>query len=215
MKKNLKLMGGIFILLLFFAQAAIAQDDDVDSALDDSSKLKGLHVGSYFGLNYNNGWYLEFSPGAGYKITDWLIAGGGLSYFYASSFDFNQRGDKISSTAIGPRLFVKANVFSQFYAIGEYQFQSYKSKYKDASGNVVTNFGFCQDCDPNSPNYESCIANCSNKNESVLYLGGGYTSQFGKQLGFYTEFIIDVLYDRLHSPRSSPYTVRVGVFYTF
>ncbi len=215
MKKNLKLLTWVVAALFIFATTAQGQrNSEVDDALDDKSKLKGLHVGSYVGFSYNNGWLLDFSPGVGYAVKDWLILGAGINYSYSSTFDYFAQNDKVTSRTIGPRVFAKANVFSQFYAVAEYQYQSFNVKYRDPLGNVQDNVvNFCEDCDPTvDPN---CAENCFNRTESALFLGGGYSSSFGERLGFYTEFIIDVLYDRINSPRNSPYTVRVGVFYTF
>ncbi len=213
MKKNLRTLGLFVFAMIFFASTAMAQDDDetIDDAFSGGNKFSNIYVGSYVGFGYSNGWQLDFSPGVGYKIKDWLIAGGGLNYSYASAFDISQRGDKITSTTIGPRIFAKGNVFQQFYAIGEFQYLINKFKYTDAQGNKSDAVNFCEDCagDPN------CLETCYNKSETALYVGAGYASEFGKGMGFYTEFIIDVLYDRLRSLRPSPYTVRIGIFYTF
>lgn len=216
MKRNLRLLGIIFFALFIGTVSASAQKNkDVDEALDDKSKVSGLYVGSYVGFGYSNGWRLEFTPGVGYKLTDWLIAGAGLTYSYGSRFDYQVRNDKLSTTLIGPRVFAKANFYREFYGIAEYQYHTFSVKYRDASGNVNNNaVQYCQDCDPSNPN---CNNNCVNKNESALFLGAGYANQFGEGFGMYTDVIIDVLYgqNRLNSPRSTPYTIRIGVFYVF
>ncbi len=169
-------------------------DDDVEAALDDESKVSGLTVGSYLGFGYSNGWQIEFSPEVGYKLFDFLIPSAGFTYSYVEQFLSQNTNDKQFATLVGPRVNLKAKVFGQFYAIAEYQFLTYNWKYKDNFGNVTP---------------------IEKSSENAFFLGAGYSSSFGEGFGIYSDFIFDVLYDRINSPRPAPYTFRFGVFYTF
>lgn len=194
MKRNFRLLGIVFFAMFVFSVSASAQRDrDVDDALDDKSKVSGLHLGSYVGFGYSNGWQLDFSPGVGYRPLKWLLVEGGVTYAYTESFFSSVNNDKDFASLIGPRVGVKGNFYGQFYGLAEFQYLTYTWKQK-INGNVSELGKF---------------------NEKLFYVGAGYSSSFGDGFGLYTDFIFDVLYDRVNSPRSAPYTIRIGAFYTF
>jgi hypothetical protein len=196
MKRNFRLLSIIFFALFIFSVSAFAQKNkDVDEALDDKNKVSGLHLGSYVGFGYSNGWQLDFSPGIGYRPLKWLIVEGGITYAYTQQFLYTNSNDRQVASLIGPRIGIKGNFYRQFYGLAEFQYLSFKAKQKDGNGNVVYTF--------------------PSDFEKILYLGAGYSSSFGDGFGLYTDFIFDVLYDRVNSPRSTPYSIRVGAFYTF
>lgn len=196
MKRNFRLLGIIFFVLFVFSVSASAQrNKDVEDALDDKKKVSGLHLGSYVGFGYSNGWQLDFSPGVGYRPVKWLLVEGGVTYAYTQQFLFSNSNARQVASLIGPRVGIKGNVFRQFYALAEYQHLKFTAKEKDNNGNVVYTF--------------------PSASENIFYLGAGYSSSFGEGFGLYTDFVFDVLYDRVNSPRSTPYTIRIGAFYTF
>lgn len=182
----------LFALVLSISLSA-QRNKDVDDALNDKSKVSGLHVGSYVGFGYANGWQLEFAPGVGYRVFDFLIVEAGVNYSYTEQFFSNASNDKQYATLFGPRVGIKGNIYGQFYGLAEYQLQSFRLKQR-VNGTVTT--------------FEK-------SSENLMYLGAGYTNNFGQGVGFYTDFVFDVLYDRVTSPRSTPYSIRFGVFYTF
>lgn len=195
MNRFARILGIAFFALLLSTSLSAQKNKDVDDALNDKSKLSKFHVGSYVGFGYSNGWQLEFSPGIGYKVFDFLIVEAGINYAYTEQFYNSGTRDKQVASLIGPRIGVKGNIYQQFYGLAEFQYLSFKAKEKDNDGNVVFTY--------------------PSASENLLYVGAGYSSSFGQGVGFYTDFIFDVLYDRVTSPRSAPYTIRFGVFYTF
>ncbi len=208
MNRYFKMLATILFFVAMTTSLMAQRNKDVDAALDDKSPLSKLYLGSYVGFGYSNGWQLDFSPGVGYRLTDWLIAGGGLNYSFGSQFDNFAQNDKITTTLIGPRAFAKFNVFQNYYAIADYSYNTFRVKYKDAQGNPQPIFvSYCED-NPNDPQ-------CFNRNEHNMNLGAGYATQFGEGFGVYSEILIDVLFDRAHSPKPAPYSFRFGFFYTF
>ena len=195
MNRFARILGVVFFALLLSTGLSAQKNKDVDDALNDKSKLSKWHVGSYVGGSYNNGWQLEFAPGIGYKVFDFLIVEAGINYSYSQQFLSSVTNDRQVASLIGPRIGVKGNIYSQFYGLAEFQHLSFKAKQKDGNGNVTYTF--------------------PSASENLLYLGAGYSNSFGQGVGFYTDFIYDVLYDRLNSPRAAPFSIRFGVFYTF
>lgn len=220
----LRVLGVLLFTIVLSTGLSAQKNKDVDDALSDKNKLQGFYVGSYVGFGYANGWQIDFSPEVGYKVKDWLMVGAGLTYSYSQSFQnyrlFDNANssfidtDKTITAIIGPRISVKANFYQQFYGVVNYEYLTHKVKFKGPDGNLTLDevqdqfdVGYVED---------GCTTgNCFNKHENVLYLGGGYTSSFGEGFGFYTEFIVDLLYDNRNSPRNSPLAARIGLFYAF
>lgn len=194
MNRFVKVLGVVFFALLLSTSLSAQKNKDVDDALNDKSKLSKFHVGSYVGGSYNNGWQLEFAPGVGYKVFDFLIVEVGVNYAYSQQFLNQTNNDRQVASLFGPRVGVKGNVYQQFYGVAEFQYQRFNAKLKNSNGDVLSSFRSA---------------------ENIFYLGAGYSSSFGQGVGFYTDFIYDVLYDRLNSPRAAPFSIRFGVFYTF
>ncbi len=195
-KRNLKFALLPLFFLLFGLADMDAQRGDVRDALDDKSKVSGLTFGSYVSFGFFDGWQLELQPGVGYKITDWMIAGAGVNYTFGSQFTNNFNRDKVTFTAVGPRVYGQFNVFNQIYLMGEYQ--RLYATYKDKPENGPTTVLF-------------------KGQEDVVLLGGGYSTSFGEGLGVYTDFMFNVLWQRSvpgDESFSQPYMVRFGVFYT-
>ena len=199
MIRNLSMTGLLFLAAMLFATTAFGQrgnKDDVDDALDDTSPLAGLTFGSYIGMGFSNGWQIEASPGVGYKLADFVIVGGGLSYTYASQYANNVNRDKYTQNLIGPRAYAQFNVFNQIYLMGEYQYLLSTIRFDPEIGDKYV---------------------IDDGTESVMLLGGGYSSSFGEGFGFYTEFMFNVLWKRSTATDptyTQPYSIRIGVFYT-
>lgn len=194
MNHYVRIVGILFFALLLSTGLSAQRNKNVDDALNDKNPLSNFHVGSYVGLGYNNGWQLEFAPGVGYKVFDFLIVEGGINYAYSQQFFNRSTNERQVATLIGPRIGVKGNFYQQFYGLAEFQYQAFKAKLKNNDGTVVNSFS---------------------SSENIFYLGVGYSSSFGQGVGFYTDFVFDVIYDRINSPRPAPYGIRFGVFYTF
>lgn len=212
MNQFLKMMGMFCLVMLLAVPSVSAQRSkkkNIEKALDDRSRLSGLHLESGLSVSYRNGWQLAVSPAAGYRVKKWLILGAGLNYSYSERYDFRTRNDKLTSTFMGPRAFARVNVANGFYGLLEYQYNTFTAKYRDAQGNVQTNVvDYC--------GTTNSSANCIHKHKSAVYLGAGMTQTFGQGFGIFYELILDVLFDRQHSPNKvAPYEIRFGVAYTF
>ncbi|MGB1217782.1 MAG: hypothetical protein ACPG5P_07885 [Saprospiraceae bacterium] len=202
MKREFIIFGlALFSIMLIstegYSQKRKKKKDEVSEALDDRSKLSGLTVGSYVSFGFSNGWQLEAQPGVGYKIADFLIAGVGMNYTYASRFVNDGTRSKTEATLIGPRVYAQFNVFGPVYLMGEYQQLYFNGKYKDGIGNILQR---------------------EKGSDSAFLLGGGYTQAFGEGFGVYTDFMFNVLWKQSipgDPTYTLPYTVRFGLFYTF
>lgn len=117
--KRLFLIIGIFILisLKLFAQSG--------NEIDENSSLKErIFTGGNFGLSFGTVTYIEVSPTLGYRFTNKLSVGTGISYRYRKDKRFNP--DLITND-YGGNVFVQYNVYAPFYVKVEYEFLSYET----------------------------------------------------------------------------------------
>ena len=77
----------------------------------------GLNFGSYNGYSQ---FFFSVSPAIGYKVTDRIAFGPGISYAY-SSYSFGANIPSISTSNVGVKVFGQVQVYEDFYAHVEYE----------------------------------------------------------------------------------------------
>jgi hypothetical protein len=75
-----------------------------------------LFYGGNFGLMFGTITYVELSPLVGYRITERLSAGPGISYIYLQDNMYN-----LSTSIYGGRLFTRYNITDYLFGHGEYE----------------------------------------------------------------------------------------------
>lgn len=75
-----------------------------------------LFYGGNFGLMFGTVTYIELSPLIGYRITDRLSAGPGVSYIYMQDNRYD-----LSTSIYGGRLFARYNFTDYLFGHGEYE----------------------------------------------------------------------------------------------
>lgn len=108
-----------------------------------------LFYGGNFGLMFGTITYVEISPLIGYRITDRLSAGPGVSYIYLQDNRFD-----LSTSIYGGRLFARYNITDNLFGHGEYEVLNRESPYSlEGRVNVTSIFiggGYRQRLGPNS-----------------------------------------------------------------
>ena len=104
----------------------LPSDRDARAAGGGPSSLSDkLFIYSGFGLNFGsyNGYsqfFFSISPAVGYRLTDRIAIGPGISYAY-SKYSFPANNPDINTSNIGVKVFGQARVVDQFYAHLEYE----------------------------------------------------------------------------------------------
>lgn len=120
----------------------------------ESAQTKGsfsdrLFFGGNFGLMFGTITYAEISPLVGYRITERLSAGPGISYIYLQDNRFG-----LSTSIYGGRVFARYNITDYLFGHGEYEVLNRESPYSlEGRINVTSIFvggGYRQRISPNS-----------------------------------------------------------------
>ncbi len=167
------------------------QSEESDTQNNDNDKPErsswgnGFVVGGNLGAQFGSSTYIEVSPLVGYRITDMLIGGVGLTYqYYRENYDVPTFLD-YSASVIGPRVFLQHELVFNFFAHAEFEHTWVKWKYED-------------------PTYGELQIDAS-----ALFVGPGYSYEVSD----FSRFQIMVLYDLLNSVESiyyNPWTIRMG-----
>lgn len=108
-----------------------------------------IFYGGNFGLMFGTITYVELSPLIGYKISERLSAGPGVSYIYLQDNRFD-----LSTSVYGGRLFARYNFTDYLFGHGEYEVLNRESPYSlEGRVNVTSIFvggGYRQRLGPNS-----------------------------------------------------------------
>ncbi|MEQ9287303.1 MAG: hypothetical protein RIG77_10370 [Cyclobacteriaceae bacterium] len=107
----------LFFLMigLGISTATSAQNqNDIDERSDWQERI---FMGGNMGLQVGNQTYVNLSPTMGYRITNALSAGVGVSYIYTKAFGQ-------SRTHYGGNVFGRANIADPFFAMVQYEYLS-------------------------------------------------------------------------------------------
>jgi len=110
----------VFIIFLALCNNMSAQDKQ---AVENKNKFSDrLFTGGNLGLQFGTQTMIEISPIIGYKITDKISTGIGVTYRYYRVKDYNYLPPQIYKTSIyGGSLFARYYIFENFFLHGEYE----------------------------------------------------------------------------------------------
>ncbi|MGF1532608.1 MAG: hypothetical protein ACFCUI_02815 [Bernardetiaceae bacterium] len=175
------------LLSLLLPLGVVAQDDEKPEAAQerDAPLLNRVFFGGNFSANIGNfNTFINVSPRVGYRITDQLSAGVGLTYMYWRTQNVFF-GQPFNTSIYGGNLFSTFFITDRIFSHAEFEVLS------------VENF------DPNLEERRTTVPG--------LFLGGGYAVPLGRRSSLNLMVLYNVLYrDRVASPYTSPIDVRVG-----
>ena len=105
--------GVILFFFLALLNAVCAQSDKAKSKKDFWQKV---YFGGNMGLQFGTVTFLDISPLAGYKITEKLSAGVGITYQY-----FSVKAYHYATERYGGRVFGRFNITENLFAYTEYE----------------------------------------------------------------------------------------------
>jgi long-subunit fatty acid transport protein len=118
--KNVSLKRFFLITLFSISIKLFAQEDNkINISFSDR-----LFYGGNFGLMFGTITYVELSPLIGYKITERLSFGPGVSYIYMKDNRYD-----LSTSIYGGRLFARYNITDYLFGHGEYEVLNLETPY--------------------------------------------------------------------------------------
>lgn len=195
----------IGIMILLIAQQAQAQrkikqmDPEKEEQEQKEAEYEGggakwydkLSFGGNFGATFGSGFsFLTIQPQVFYRITETTMLGGGFTYYYwQRKYQLLGGGSlEYSDNAYGINAFARQTLFNPVFVHAEYMPMNFK-------------------------NYDIQTGEYSRKWVNAFYLGGGVQQKFSDRGGYYFMVLYDVLHKDGKSFFSSPFDVRVGVFF--
>lgn len=174
---------GITLLCFITFSPLLAQDHDEENQSDDvrnSSLWDKIYVGGNFGMQFGTYTYIDISPLVGYRFTDRLSAGPGITYRFLKI-----RGYEANST-YGGRFFARHTVGKQFFLHSEYE--SLSTQFVDWNRRDRLTRGWV----------------------NGFFVGGGIIQPIGERAAVVIYGLYNLLYDQLRSPYQSPWVFNVG-----
>jgi hypothetical protein len=126
----------ILIPLMNFSQVYSQENSNDEYSKDYNNKPAGnwksrIFTGGNLGLQFGNATFIEISPLVGYRITERLAAGIGITYEYLSYKDYN-----ISTNVYGGRVFCRFYITDELFAHAEYEVLNMQPYLVGARANV-------------------------------------------------------------------------------
>ena len=175
-----------FLTLLIGLFLFIGFTDSLQSQEVEKKYLpKKFVAGSGFGLQFGTVTVIDLSPEIGYKITEKLIVGVGLSYQYYRDARYLP---VYKSNIFGGSVFARYYVYKDFFAHAEYQMLQYD--YMDWS-----------------------TGDKQNITTDGILIGGGYRQWIGRNLYSNISVLFNIN-ESLYYPFNSP-IFRVGIYLMF
>lgn len=184
----------IFFLILF-SNPLFSQNESNEPDVKDRPFKDRIVYGGGLGLQFGTVTFIEISPVVGYRVTNRLETGIGLTYKYYKYKDFyfdqttNNRFD-LKSNIYGASFYSRFHVFENIFLHAEYEMLRYN--YDDV---YILGGQF--------------IREPTHANVDGLFLGGGYRQRITSGAYFYIMALWDVIDDPL-SPYNNP-ILRMGV----
>lgn len=184
----------IFVLFNLITASIFAQTLE-DPSVNDLPFKQRLVYGGGFGLQFGNVTLLDLSPSIGYRLTDRLTLGTGISYKYNRMKNYTQdlstgKWYDYTSNVYGGSIWTRYYLFQNIFAHAEIEQLQIDYKYTSISSTIPT-----------------LIKNGVAVN-SVL-LGGGFRQPVGERV-FFNILILFNLNESDFTPYSNP-IIRAGI----
>lgn len=114
----MRLKGTLLILITLLTITFEVSSQQKELTIKDQPFSERIFFGGNFGLQFGNVTFIDISPLIGYKLTDKLSAGAGITYMY-----YRQRisGWEYSTSIYGGRLFGRYFILDNIFAHAEYE----------------------------------------------------------------------------------------------
>lgn len=179
----------VFLLVAFslVTTAFAQQGDSYDNSLKGVPLKERIVVGGGLGASFGSQQdFFSISPMIGYKVTERLLAGSGVTYRY-TKYKFYSPAIKLNDYGFNP--FVRYNVFNGIFAQVEYEYLNYE--------------------------FPVTVEQSIRKAYNSFLAGGGFIQPIGDKAAFYILALYNFSYQDVqpgeYSPYASPLVLRGGI----
>jgi len=185
----------LLIVLLNLITASIFAQTEEDQSVKDLQFNQRLVFGGGFGMQFGNVTLLDLSPSIGYRVTDQLTLGTGISYKYNHIKDYtldlnSGKWYDYNSNVFGGSIWSRYYLLQNFFAHAEIEQLRINYKYTSFSSTTPTNIK-------------------SGVDVTSVLVGGGYRQPLGGHV-FFNILILFNLNETEFSPYNNP-IIRAGV----
>lgn len=185
----------LLIILLNLITASIFAQTEEDPSVKDLQFNQRLVFGGGFGMQFGNVTLLDLSPSIGYRVTDQLILGTGISYKYNHIKDYtldlnSGKWYDYNSNVFGGSIWSRYYLLQNIFAHAEIEQLRINYKYTSFSSTTPTNIK-------------------SGVDVTSVLVGGGYRQPLGGHV-FFNILILFNLNETEFSPYNNP-IIRAGV----
>jgi hypothetical protein len=177
----------LFIFLVIIPGITPAQDSPQGQKIRFTDRL---FFGGGLGLQFGTVTLIDISPVIGYRVTEKLETGIGLTYKYYKFNDYYYLGGDLKSNIIGGSIFARYHILENLFAHIEYESLRYRYDEYYGSGSSIT--------------YSQRTAVYNS-----IFVGGGYRQRISSGSYFFIMALWN-LNDGAYSPYSNP-VLRMGV----
>lgn len=177
-----------FILLSCFAVSVRAQrNEGYDNSLKDLPLKERIVVGGGLGLSFGTQQdFFSISPMVGYRVTERLLAGSGITYRY-TKYKYYKPAIKLTDYGVNP--FLRYTVFNGIFVQTEYEYLNYE--------------------------FPVTVETSERRAYNSFLAGGGFVQPIGGKAAFYILAMYNFSYQDTqpgeYSPYASPLILRGGV----
>lgn len=185
----------LLIVLLNLITASIFAQTEEDPSVKDLQFNQRLVFGGGFGMQFGNVTLLDLSPSIGYRVTDQLTLGTGISYKYNHIKDYtldlnSGKWYDYNSNVFGGSIWSRYYLLQNIFAHAEIEQLRINYKYTSFSSTTPTNIK-------------------SGVDMTSVLVGGGYRQPLGGHV-FFNILILFNLNETEFSPYNNP-IIRAGV----
>jgi len=185
----------LLIVLLNLITASIFAQTEEDQSVKDLQFNQRLVFGGGFGMQFGNVTLLDLSPSIGYRVTDQLTLGTGISYKYNHIKDYtldlnSGKWYDYNSNVFGGSIWSRYYLLQNIFAHAEIEQLRINYKYTSFSSTTPTNIK-------------------SGVDVTSVLVGGGYRQPLGGHV-FFNILILFNLNETEFSPYNNP-IIRAGV----
>jgi hypothetical protein len=177
----------LFVILVLIPGILPAQDFQQEP---EKRFVDKLFFGGGLGLQFGTVTLIDISPVIGYRVTEKLETGIGLTYKYYKYNDYYNLGSDLKTNIIGGSVFARYHILENLFAHIEYESLHYRYDEYYGSGSSIT-------FDQRTAVYNS------------IFVGGGYRQRISSGSYFFIMALWN-LNDGAYSPYSNP-VLRMGV----
>ena len=178
----------LYFLLFCFPITLLAQNDTIAPIKENKSKFKSdkipfkdrIYFGGNLGLQFGTQTYIDISPLVGYKLTETVSTGVGITYIY---YKYKDSYYTYSTSIYGSRVFARYLFTNNLFAHAEVELL-------------------------NMELFDVNINDYYIKNTISPFVGGGYIQRFSNNAGLYLLLLFN-LNDSAESPYTNP-IIRIG-----